>query len=269
MPPGRLPTLRRGASHITFAWRGRLGFQLGATTRTLTQPACVSRLLAGLASTASVKIDLVNVGNHISSKHACRRTALCAPVQLTLSLRSSVPALRNAFLDACCANCVNVESRCIAAQLTLSQAAAKAAAAEAMEEEEEEAELMEEEAMGGGSGTGSSSGAGQKRPAPPAANRSKTSGAAKRRTAILAAEAAAAPPSLHDLILLALPTFTKGRTFYRSMLRAKVQQVDPAKTLKRKFGDTDEWRLLLRQLQDAGTLSYDETRDETVVPADA
>ena len=90
MPPGRLPTLRRGASHITFAWRGRLGFQLGATTRTLTQPACVSRLLAGLASTASVKIDLVNVGNHISSKHACRRTALCAPVQLTLSLKEEL-----------------------------------------------------------------------------------------------------------------------------------------------------------------------------------
>ena len=101
------------------------------------------------------------------------------------------------------------------------------------------------------------------------APRAETSGAAKRRAAKLAAEAAAAPPNLHDLILLALPTFTKGRTFYHSMLRVKVQQEDPAKTLKRKFGDKDEWRLLLRQLQDAGTLSYDEDRDEIIVPADA
>ena len=50
------------------------------------------------------------------------------------------------------------------------------------------------------------------------------------------------------------------------MLRVKVQQIDPAKSLKRKFGDKDEWRRLLKLLQDDGALTYDELCDEIVVP---
>ena len=72
-----------------------------------------------------------------------------------------------------------------------------------------------------------------------------------------------------ELILLALPKFEKGRTFYRSMLRAKVQQIDPAKSLKRKFPDKDEWRGILRQLQDEGELTFTEDRDEIVIPLPA
>ena len=77
-----------------------------------------------------------------------------------------------------------------------------------------------------------------KRPAPPPENLSSTSGAAKRR-AKKADQAAVAvgPPSLLELIHLVLPTFEKGRIFYRSMLRVKVQSIDPVKSLKRKFGD--------------------------------
>ena len=72
-----------------------------------------------------------------------------------------------------------------------------------------------------------------------------------------------------ELILLVLPKFEKGRTFYRSMLRAKVQQIDPAKSLKRKFPDKDEWRGILRQLQDEGELTFTEDRDEIVIPLPA
>ena len=80
------------------------------------------------------------------------------------------------------------------------------------------------------------------------------------------ATASTAPPSLLELVRLALPSFGTGRTFYRSMLRVKVQQIDPAKSLKRKFGDKDEWRRLLKLLQDDGALTYDESCDEIVVP---
>ena len=129
---------------------------------------------------------------------------------------------------------------------------------------------MEEEATSSGSGVGSSavggSGTGQKRTAPPAADLSAISGAAKRRAKKAESAAAVAPPSLKALILLALPSFHKGRAFYRSMLRAKVTQIDQAKTLKRKFGDKDEWRIVLRQLQTEGMLSFTEERDEIVVP---
>ena len=72
-----------------------------------------------------------------------------------------------------------------------------------------------------------------------------------------------------ELILLVLPKFEKGRTFYRSMLRAKVQQIDPAKSLKRKFPDKDEWRGILRQLQDEGELTFTEDRGEIVIPLPA
>ena len=50
------------------------------------------------------------------------------------------------------------------------------------------------------------------------------------------------------------------------MLRAKVMQIDPAKRLKRKFGDKDEWRTVLRQLQADSMLSFTEECDEIVVP---
>ena len=75
--------------------------------------------------------------------------------------------------------------------------------------------------------------------------------------------AAVNPPSLHELVLLALPEFPKGRTFYRSMLRAKVQKAD---LLKRSFADKDEWRSLLQKLQEEGILSYTSEKDEIVVP---
>ena len=77
---------------------------------------------------------------------------------------------------------------------------------------------------------------------------------------------AVGPPSLLELIHLVLPTFEKGRIFYRSMLRVKVQSIDPVKSLKRKFGDKDEWRSVLGQLQDEGALTYNRDRDEIVVP---
>ena len=98
-------------------------------------------------------------------------------------------------------------------------------------------------------------------------NLSSTSGAAKRRAKKAdQAAVAAGPPSLLELIHLALPTFEKGRVFYRSMLRVKLQKIDPAKSLKRKFGDKDEWRSMLGQLQDEGALTYNQDRDEIVVP---
>jgi hypothetical protein len=128
--------------------------------------------------------------------------------------------------------------------------------------EDEEVEAMEEEATSGRAGGG---GVGQKRTAPPAADLSASSGAAKRRAKKAESAAAAAPPDLRALILLALPSF-QGRVFYRSMLRAKVQQIDPAKPLKRKFGDKDEWRVVLQQLQTDGMLSFTEERDEIAVP---
>ena len=66
-----------------------------------------------------------------------------------------------------------------------------------------------------------------------------------------------------------LPTFEKGRIFYRSMLRVKVQNIDPVKSLKRKFPDKEEWRGILRQLQDEGELTFTEERDEIVIPLPA
>ena len=63
-----------------------------------------------------------------------------------------------------------------------------------------------------------------------------------------------------------LPQWVKGRTYYRSTLRAKVRQLDPAKSLTRTFPDKDEWRSVLKQLQDEGILSYNSERDEIIVP---
>lgn len=53
------------------------------------------------------------------------------------------------------------------------------------------------------------------------------------------------------------------------MLRVKVLLLDPAKSLKRKFPDKDEWRGILRQLQDEGELTFTEERDEIVIPLPA
>ena len=44
------------------------------------------------------------------------------------------------------------------------------------------------------------------------------------------------------------------------------ESIDPAKSLKRKFSDKDEWRFELRQLHDEGNLHFAEDRDEIVVP---
>ena len=46
------------------------------------------------------------------------------------------------------------------------------------------------------------------------------------------------------------------------MLRAKVIALDPAKSLKRKFGDKDEWRAVLRLLHSEGAVNFDESRSE-------
>lgn len=45
-----------------------------------------------------------------------------------------------------------------------------------------------------------------------------------------------------------------------------MQTLDPAKSLKRNFGDKDEWRCLLRELHSEDALIYTEDRDEIVVP---
>ena len=71
---------------------------------------------------------------------------------------------------------------------------------------------------------------------------------------------------MHPSVILALPSFTKGLTFYLAMLRTKVIALDPAKSLKRKFGDKDEWRAVLRLLHSEGAVNFDESRSEIVVP---
>ena len=48
-------------------------------------------------------------------------------------------------------------------------------------------------------------------------------------------------------------------------MRAYSTQKRGQKTLKRKFGDKDEWRIVLRQLQTEGMLSFTEERDEIIV----
>jgi cobalamin biosynthesis Mg chelatase CobN len=170
-----------------------------------------------------------------------------------------------------------------AAEAKAAKAAAAAAAAAAEDESEDEAAPMEEEATSGGSGAGNSGNTGssvagssaagssaagssgsQKRPA---GELSKTSGAAKRRAKKVAA-AAAEPLSLPQLINVALPRLIPGRIYYRSMLRQMVVLLDK-RGPKRTFGDKDEWRHALRQMQSAGVLTYNEDRDEFVLPLPA
>ena len=95
---------------------------------------------------------------------------------------------------------------------------------------------------------------------------SSTSGAAKRRAA--AAAVANAPPSLVELIRTALrDDFSKrqARSFYRSMLRAKVKTLD-AKLGKRSFADREEWKGLLAELQQEGVLTHVVATDTITLP---
>ena len=53
-------------------------------------------------------------------------------------------------------------------------------------------------------------------------------------------------------------------SMYRSTLRANVKNIDPA---KRSFGDKDEWRAVLKVLQEAGKLTYSEETDSISLSA--
>ena len=53
-------------------------------------------------------------------------------------------------------------------------------------------------------------------------------------------------------------------SLYRSTLRANVKKIDLA---KRSFGDKDEWRAVLKVLQEAGKLTYSEETDSISLPA--
>ena len=55
------------------------------------------------------------------------------------------------------------------------------------------------------------------------------------------------------------------RSFYRSMLRAKVKALD-VKLGKRGFGDKDEWTQALRELQNEGMLTHAATTDMITLP---
>lgn len=146
------------------------------------------------------------------------------------------------------------------------QRASKKAAAEASSEEEEpevgaDAEEEEEEEAGEAAGSsGEKRKAREQRPAPQSS--SSTSGAAKRR----AKAAAASPPSLAELVDSALSSFRQRKqlSLYRSMLRAAVRKIDPA---KRAFGDKAEWVGLLQTLQQDGLLTYTAATDSIVISA--
>ena len=146
------------------------------------------------------------------------------------------------------------------------QRASKKAAAEASSEEEEpevgaDAEEEEEEEAGEAAGSsGEKRKAREQRPAPQSS--SSTSGAAKRH----AKAAAASPPSLAELVDSALSSFRQRKqlSLYRSMLRAAVRKIDPA---KRAFGDKAEWVGLLQTLQQDGLLTYTAATDSIVISA--
>ena len=107
---------------------------------------------------------------------------------------------------------------------------------------------------------------GEKRKEQPQENRSTTSGAAKRRAAKAAKEAAASPPGFRELIEAALTGVAKRGlgVVSRSMLRANVKTIDLA---KRDFKDKDEWKKVLKVLQEAGKLTYDAVNDSISLPA--
>ena len=98
---------------------------------------------------------------------------------------------------------------------------------------------------------------------------SSTSGAAKKRAAKAATAAVAnGPPSLIELIQMAIrDDFSKRtvRSFYHSMLRAKVKTLD-AKLGKRSFGAKDEWTQALGELQKEGVLTHTAATDTITLP---
>ena len=129
------------------------------------------------------------------------------------------------------------------------------------------AAAAQESGSGSGDGGGSRSGGREKRKEPPPPeNFSSTSGAAKRRAAKAAKEAAANAPGLRELIEAALAGVAKRGlgVVSRSMLRANVKTIDLA---KRDFKDKDEWKKVLKVLQEAGKLTYDAVNDSISLPA--
>ena len=74
------------------------------------------------------------------------------------------------------------------------------------------------------------------------------------------------PPSLKELIEAALAGVAKRglSVVSRSTLRVNVKKVDPA---KRDFKDKDEWKKVLKVLQEAGKLTYDAVNDSISLPA--
>ena len=87
----------------------------------------------------------------------------------------------------------------------------------------------------------------------------------RREAPPLAAQTASLnPPTLEELIPRELKIFERRgqRSFYRSMLRSAVQNVDVVRP-KRSFSDSEAWKMALRQLQSDGSLLYNEG-DDTV-----
>ena len=113
---------------------------------------------------------------------------------------------------------------------------------------------------------GPGSGREKRKEPPPQESRSTTSGTAKRRAAKAAKEAAASPPSLKELVEVALAGVTKRglAVISRSTLRANVKTID---LVKRDFKDKDEWKQVLKVLQEAGKLTYDAANDSISLPA--
>ena len=65
-----------------------------------------------------------------------------------------------------------------------------------------------------------------------------------------------------------LPSFSGRTSVYRSMLRVAVKKIDTVKP-PRSFGDKDEWKAVLKALQEAGKLTYSEQNDTILLCTDA
>ena len=63
-----------------------------------------------------------------------------------------------------------------------------------------------------------------------------------------------------------LPSLAGRDSLYRSSLRKFVRKQDE-KRGKRAFGDKDEWRAVLAELQQEGKLTYDADHDEIKLAA--
>ena len=77
----------------------------------------------------------------------------------------------------------------------------------------------------------------------------------------------AAPLTLRELIELKLPAYrnAKRTRLYRSTLRADVRRMDTSRP-PRSFADKNEWKEVLKQLQEAGALTYMVANDEIHLP---